>query len=144
MLDVALSEARVLATANGLLLHAAMPNARFAVEGDAERRTQAFLIVLDNAVKYSDPGERIDVTLTCGSPEAAVSVRNAGPEIPAADLPFVFNRFYRGHQAAARGATGSGLGLSIAKWIVDTHAGRVDLTSARRETVVTIRLPTLV
>ena len=70
-----------------------------------------------------------------------VSVRNIGPEIPRADLPFVFNRFYRGHQTAARSTTGSGLGLPIAKWIVDTHGGKVELASARRETVVTIHLP---
>jgi two-component system OmpR family sensor kinase len=143
VLDLTLGEARVLAAANGLLLHAALPNGSCEIEGDAERLTQSFLIVLDNAIKYSDPGERVDVTLTCGSAECVVCVRNVGPEIPAPDLPYVFNRFYRGHQAAARSTAGSGLGLSIAKWIVDTHGGKVELTSARHETVVTIRLPTL-
>ncbi len=132
MLDVALGEARVLAAANDVLLHAQLPNVACPVEGDAERLTQAFLIVLDNAIKYSDPGERIDVTLACARPDAVIRVKNIGPEIPAADLPFVFNRFYRGHQAATRTTIGSGLGLPIAKWIVDTHGGRVELASARR------------
>lgn len=141
VLDIALTEARVLAAENGVVLEARIPDEPCPVEGDAERLTQAFLIVLDNAVKYSDPGARIDVALACDRPEAVVSVRNVGPEIPAGDLPFVFNRFYRGHQAVTGAAGGSGLGLPIAKWIVDTHGGRVTLTSAARETVVTIHLP---
>jgi two-component system OmpR family sensor kinase len=142
VLDVALAEARVLATSEGLLINAQLPNVTCPVEADAERLTQALLIVLENAVKYSDPGECIDVSLACSDPEAVISVRSAGPEIPPGDLPFVFNRFYRGCQSVAgRDTTGAGLGLPIANWIVDTHGGRIGLTSARRETVVTIHLP---
>ena len=122
-------------------MHAQLPAEPCRVEGDAERLTQAFLIVLDNAVKYSDPGERIDLTLACEDAEAAVSVRNVGPGIPPSDLPYVFNRFYRGRQAPNGPTTGSGLGLPIAKWIVDTHGGRIALSSEERETVVTIHLP---
>jgi signal transduction histidine kinase len=141
VLGVALGEARVLAGAKGLLLNAQLAAAPCRVEGDAERLTQAVLIVLDNAVKYSDVGTCIDVALACGETEAAIRVRSTGPEISPSDLPFVFNRFYRGRQARDRDAEGSGLGLPIAKWIVDTHGGRVELTSVRRETVVTIHLP---
>jgi signal transduction histidine kinase len=141
VLDVALDEARVLAAANDLLLHAQLPNEPCVVEGDAERLTQALLIVSTTQIKYSDPGQGIDVTLKCAAPEAVVSVRNTGPEIPVSDLPFVFNRFYRGHQPATATTTGSGLGLPIAKWIVDTHGGRVELSSTHRETIVTLHLP---
>lgn len=71
---------------------------------EAERLTQAFLIVLDNAIKYSDRGARVDVVLRGAPRETVVSVRNSGAEIPASDLPFVFHRFYRGHQAEGRTA----------------------------------------
>jgi two-component system OmpR family sensor kinase len=56
-------------------------------------------------------------------------------------LPYVFNRFYRVRQAPHGPATGSGLGLPIAKWIIDTHGSRVVLSSTDRPTVMTIRLP---
>lgn len=140
VLDVALAEGRVLAAANGLLLHTVMPREACMVHGDPERLVQAFLIAIDNAVKYSDAGGAIEIDLDCGEPEATVTIRNPGPDIPEADLPFVFNRFYRGRQAD-RVTSGSGLGLPIAKWVVDTHGGRVSLDSRGRETTLTINLP---
>ncbi|ETX13290.1 hypothetical protein OCH239_12340 [Roseivivax halodurans JCM 10272] len=141
VLDVALAEARVLAAEAGVLLHAEIDETPCEVEGDAERLIQAFLIVLDNAVKYSDRGASVNITLSCARPDAVVSVQNSGPEIPASDLPFVFHRFYRGHQTEKRIAVGSGLGLPIAKWIADTHSGGICLKSADHETIVTLRFP---
>jgi len=141
VLDIALTEARVLAGANGVLLHAQLPAEPCRIEADAERLTQAFLIVLDNAVKYSDPHERVELVLAARDMEAEVTLRNVGPGIPASDLPYVFNRFYRGPHAPNAAAIGSGLGLPIAKWILDTHRGRIALESAQRETVVTVHLP---
>ena len=132
----------MLAAANGLLLHSVMPGDLCLVRGDAERLVQALLIAIDNAVKYSDENATIEVGLECGSPEAVITIRNAGPDIPEADLPFVFNRFYRGRHTAGRETAGSGLGLPIAKWIVDTHGGSVALESRNRETVLRINLPT--
>lgn len=140
VLDVALAEGRVLAAANGLLLHTVMPRESCMVRGDPERLVQAFLIAIDNAVKYSDAGGAIEIDLDCGAPEATVTIRNPGPDIPEADLPFVFNRFYRGRQAD-RVTSGSGLGLPIAKWVIDTHGGRVSLDSRDHETTLTINLP---
>ena len=143
VLDVALAEGRVLAAANGLLLHAVMPPEPCAVRGDPERLVQALLIGLDNAVKYSDAGGTIEVGLDCGAPAATITIRNSGAAIPESDLPFVFNRFYRGTRPASERVTsGSGLGLPIAKWVVDTHGGDVAIASRDRETVLTITLPT--
>ena len=141
VLDVALTEGRVLAAANGLALEAVVPRETCLVRGDPERLVQALLIAIDNAVKYSDAGGTIEVGLVCGNPEATIIIRNPGPDIPETDLPFVFNRFYRGRQAD-RVTTGSGLGLPIAKWVVDTHGGRVALASGGHQTVLTIALPT--
>ncbi|TGN61611.1 HAMP domain-containing protein [Paracoccus liaowanqingii] len=139
--EVALGEARVLAAETGVLLQATIDEPFCKVEGDAERLTQAFLIVLDNAIKYSKRGASVDVTLCSTRHDAVVSVRNAGASIPANDLPFVFHRFYRGHQSDNRPTVGSGLGLPIAKWITDTHGGNIFLKSADCETVVTFRFP---
>ena len=142
VLDIALAEGRVLAAATACCSHAVVPTEACMVQGDPERLVQALLIAIDNAVKYSDAGGTIEVGLDCGDPEATITIRNPGPDIPEADLPFVFNRFYRGRQAADRVTTGSGLGLPIAKWVVDTHGGHVALASRDRETVLTIALPT--
>lgn len=143
VLDIAIAEGRVLASANDLLLHAVLPPEPCTVQADPERLVQALLIGIDNAVKYSDAGGTIEVALVCGAPNATITMRNPGPDIPAADLPFVFNRFYRGaRQAADRVTSGSGLGLPIAKWVVDTHGGDVTIDSRDHETVLTITLPT--
>jgi two-component system, OmpR family, sensor kinase len=140
VLDLAIAEGRVLAAANGLLLHAVVPREACVVHGDPERLVQALLIAIDNAVKYSDAGGTIEIGLDCGEPGATITIRNPGPDIPETDVPFVFNRFYRGRQAD-RVTSGSGLGLPIAKWVVDTHGGQVTLDSRGHQTVLTINLP---
>ena len=97
--------------------------------------------MLDNAVKYSDPGRAVDLTLRTTGAEAEVTLRNLGAGIPPSDLPYVFNRFYRGREGPNGHASGTGLGLPIAKWIVDTHGGRIAVESGAQETLVTIHLP---
>jgi two-component system, OmpR family, sensor kinase len=139
--EVALSEAQVLASGRGLALHPSLPEMPLRIEGDAERLTQALLIVLDNAVKYADEGTAVEAALRPEGAEAVVIVTNRGAAIPAADLPFIFNRFYRGRGGAAERSDGSGLGLSIAKWILDTHGGSIALASGEGRTTATIRLP---
>jgi two-component system sensor histidine kinase MprB len=88
------------------------------VDPDAVERAIGNLV--DNAVKWSPDGGRITVATTAAG---AVSVSDAGPGIPAADLPFVFDRFYR--SPAARSLPGSGLGLAIVRQIAETHGGTV-------------------
>jgi signal transduction histidine kinase len=102
---------------------------------------QAFLIVIDNAVKHSEPDGQIELSLDRDSDAARLAVSNTGPAIPAHELPYVFNRFYRGHRAVRRDATGTGLGLPIAKWIVDAHGGRIAIASRESKTELTIHLP---
>lgn len=137
--EAALSEARVLADARGLAFEARL--APVPVEGDAGRLGQALLIVLDNAVKYADAGSAVRVALAREGGEAVLRVANRGPAIPAADLPFLFSRFYRGHGEAARRVDGAGLGLPIAKWILDSHGGAIAVESAGGVTTATLRLP---
>ena len=80
--------------------------------------------MLDNAIKWSQPGGTIDVTVERGT----LAVRDDGPGIDEADLPHVFDRFYRA--ANARRLPGSGLGLAIVKQTVDDHGGTVAIAGA--------------
>jgi len=97
------------------------------VRGDAGRLEQVLLILLDNAVKYTNAGGEVEVTLRREGAQAALAVRDTGPGIPAAELPRLFARF---HRAPGARAEGSGLGLAIAQGIVQAHHGRLRADSA--------------
>ena len=98
------------------------------VLGDADYLTQLLLILLDNATKYTRPGDRIMLSLARQNGTALVSVADTGPGITPEDLPHIFERFYRASTARATG--GSGLGLAIAQWIVAEHGGQITVESA--------------
>jgi two-component system, OmpR family, sensor histidine kinase MprB len=106
------------------------------VRGDAERLSRAVTNVLGNALKWSPEGRTVEVTVAQGS----VVVRDHGPGIDEADLPLVFERFYR--SPAARGTAGSGLGLAIVRHVVEAHGGSVEATNAPDGgAVFTLRFP---
>jgi two-component system sensor histidine kinase MprB len=108
------------------------------VHGVADRLERAVGNLLDNAAKWSPPGGEIEVTVRDGE----VSVRDHGPGIDAADLPHVFERFYRA--PSARGMPGSGLGLAIVSQVAEAHVGSVEAGAASGGgAVVTLRLPVL-
>jgi two-component system sensor histidine kinase MprB len=94
-----------------------------AVSGDGERLKTAVRNLLDNAAKFSPPGSPVEVRLHAGE----LTVRDHGPGIPTADLPYVFDRFYR--VAAARSVPGSGLGLAIVRQVTESHRGTVEAES---------------
>jgi signal transduction histidine kinase len=80
--------------------------------------------LLDNAVRYTPPGGRVDVEVGVKE-EGFLEVRDTGIGIPARDLPRIFERFYRVDPARSRQTGGTGLGLSIAKHVVEQHGGRI-------------------
>lgn len=90
---------------------------------------QAGRVLMDNAVKYSPNGGRILVAVGLRDGMAALSVEDEGQGIAPADLPHVFERFYRTDRSRARQTGGTGLGLSIAQWIVERHGGRFEVVS---------------
>jgi two-component system sensor histidine kinase MprB len=107
-----------------------------AVAGVPERLHRAIANVLDNAAKWSPEGAAVEVRVERGE----VTVRDHGPGIDDADLPHVFDRFYRA--PSARGLPGSGLGLAIVRQVVDSHGGSVAAERAEDGgTLVRIRLP---
>ena len=82
------------------------------------------------------------VTLSRTADEARIEVADSGVGIPEQDLPFVFERFFRSDRARRAYSGGSGLGLSIVRWIVEAHKGRVEIESRVDEgTTVTVKLP---
>ena len=111
------------------------------VRADPRRLKQAILIVLDNASKYAAPQTGINVRLSASERgDAQIRVRDHGPGIPSDDVPHVFERFYRGSNSVTLG--GSGLGLPIARWIVEKHDGSIELSSTPGDgTEVRIALP---
>jgi two-component system, OmpR family, sensor histidine kinase MprB len=110
---------------------ARFPSLEFALEadgttvwGDPDELERALRNLVENAAKWSNGGGRIDLTVVDGE----VTVRDHGPGVPAADRPFIFDRFYRSE--AARGQPGSGLGLAIVRQIAERHGGRVEVEDA--------------
>jgi two-component system sensor histidine kinase MprB len=89
------------------------------IDGTRARLARAIGNLLDNAVKWSPPDGEVEVAVR----EGEITVRDHGPGIAEADLPHVFDRFYRA--PSARGLPGSGLGLAIVKHVADAHRGTV-------------------
>ncbi len=102
-----------------------------AVTGDPGLLRQLLLILLDNAIKYTPAGGRVTVEVGMADGRARVAIRDTGPGIPPGELPHVFERFYRGERPSQREGTetGAGLGLSIARWIAETHGAELRLVS---------------
>lgn len=114
------------------------------IVGDRERIEQVVVNILSNAVKYTPSGGHIRLS-ACAAPgnRVRITVEDDGVGIPAADVPRLFERFYRVDKARSRAAGGTGLGLAIAKEIVEQHEGKIALASEYgKGTTVTITLPT--
>jgi two-component system phosphate regulon sensor histidine kinase PhoR len=85
--------------------------------------------LIDNAIKYTPSGGKIDVIVEDLGKDIRVSVKDTGIGIPKEDLPRIFERFYRGDKSRSLSLGGVGLGLSIVKHIVEAHGGRVGVES---------------
>jgi two-component system sensor histidine kinase CiaH len=116
------------------------------VSGDENSLVQLLVILLDNAVKYTPPNGSIVITSSIKDTHPVISIADSGGGIPAADIPHVFDRFYRADQARTRGdQPGYGLGLSIAKYIADLHNAVITLTSRESKgTTATITFAPLI
>ncbi len=118
------------------------------VLGDESRLVQVISNLLHNAIKYSPEKSRIDVRLRReqgdGGEMAVIEVQDYGQGVRTADLPSIFTRFYQATSRGAQATGGLGLGLFIAKSIVDEHKGTITATSVEGEgSTFTVRLPIL-
>jgi heavy metal sensor kinase len=100
-----------------------------AFRGDQELVRRLMFNLLDNAIRYTPPGGRVMAKLEANGGELRIQVADTGIGIPPEAVPHIFERFYRGDQARSRQNGGFGLGLSIVKWIAESHRGAVDFTS---------------
>ncbi len=116
---------------------------RVVVAGDPARLEQVVLNLVDNALKYTPPGGRVNVRVRGEGRDAVLSVRDTGVGLPPDLLPRVFDLFRRGHHARHQGREGLGIGLSVVKRLVEMHGGTVAAWSAGpgRGSEFTVRLP---
>jgi len=113
------------ASQRNIALNLSYPPSLPPVLGDASLLREVLQNLLDNAVQYTPPGGRVDLTATSHDHEAVITVADTGIGIPLADQERIFERFYRVDAARSREVGGTGLGLSIAKHIVEAHGGRL-------------------
>ena len=137
-----------LAAAKDLRFQAQLSPDGLPIEGDADFLERLFLILIDNAIKYTRSGGEIGVSsqIEAGSApdkfDVIVSVRDTGIGVSGADLPHLFERFYRVDKARSRESGGAGLGLAIGRWIARAHRGDIEVESVLgKGSVFHVRLP---
>ncbi len=137
VVEEAVRQAQVLATDRAL---AADPLPDVAVNANRDMLKQTLLILLDNAVQYTPPGGAVTIATTQANGHVSIAVHDTGPGIPPEALPQIFTRFYRGD--AARSGNGAGLGLSIAKSLIEAYNGTLTVASqVGQGSTFTITLP---
>jgi heavy metal sensor kinase len=128
LLDAVVDHIRLLATDRYIEIDlGAIPQVM--IEGDELWIRRAFLNLLDNAIKYSPDGGKVQVSAQVEDDMVRLGVRDHGIGIVSADIPHIFDRLYRADPARSRGSGGTGLGLSLVKWIVEAHKGHIQVIS---------------
>ncbi|MDN5871715.1 MAG: ATP-binding protein, partial [Nitrococcus sp.] len=133
-----------LAKSRGIALNQLFPDDPVRVRGDRSALEKVFFNLLSNALKFTDKGGSVSVTIDLGSEQAQVTVRDTGVGISESDLPFVFDRFRQADSSTTRKYVGTGLGLALVKELTKKHDGKAYIQSRLGEgTAVTICLPRL-
>lgn len=118
------------------------PGEEVLIEGDKDRLNQILTNLIANAITYTGEGGKIDISIGKTPSDVRISVSDTGIGIPEENIPRVFERFYRVDKARSRNSGGTGLGLAIVKHLVESHRGKIELTSAEGEgTTFTVILP---
>lgn len=108
---------------------------------DRRQMHQAIFNLISNAVKYTDPGDRILVTVRQEDGSAILTVTDHGIGIPQEEQALIFERFYRTDESRCRKSGGTGIGLTIVKSVAEAHGGAVSVVSGHGETTFAIRIP---
>jgi signal transduction histidine kinase len=130
VVENAVQQAQPSAERKGVELVSSVPAEPVRQRHDPQRMGQVLANLIGNAIKFTPPGGRVEVGLSPAKSGAELRVGDTGEGIDPTELPFVFERFYRGARASQSRAAGSGLGLSIVRSIVEMHNGRVAITSS--------------
>jgi heavy metal sensor kinase len=140
----ACKDGRILAEAKQLKFAANIDGQDLLVEGDSHALHRLFLILIDNAVKYTPPGGSITLGLRRNNGSAVAEFWDSGIGVSADELPHIFERFYMADKARSRELGGVGLGLSIARWVAEAHGGSIEVQSTPGSgSVFRVRLPLL-
>lgn len=131
-----------LATKKGINLKGEVTAGVDPVLMDGQRISRVLDNLLSNALRYTSQGGEIELRVESKGKSIQVEVSNTGEQIEEKDLPFLFERFYRGEKSRSRSTGGSGLGLAIAKGIVEAHGGQIDVESRPGLTRFFFTLPT--
>lgn len=143
VLEQVVSQCRGLAILKQISLNVEL-SSPFSIFGDVQRIRQLFIILLDNAIKYTNPNGEITVSLFDEAGTVRVRVEDSGIGIPEHDLPHIFERFYRADIGKLQTQDGNGLGLCIARSIIQIHQGEITVDSSPgKGTVVTVLFPPL-
>lgn len=139
--EKAIESVQPLADSKQIRLHLKAPDSLL-VMGDSQRLSQLLYILLDNAIKYTPNNGEVWLLLSKEGNELCMKVKDTGIGIKKEDHNHIFERFYRVDKSRTRQIGGHGLGLSIAKWIVETHKGTINISSEiGKGTEFTIRIP---
>lgn len=139
--EKAIESVQPLAAPKQISLGFQAPPVLFAV-GDPQRLPQLLYILLDNAIKYTPNEGDVKLILSTEGNELCIAVQDTGIGMKQEDIPRIFERFYRADKARTRQMGGHGLGLSIAKWIIETHHGKIKVISELgKGSTFVIRIP---
>lgn len=145
VIDESVNRARSLAERVGIEIVVVPSGDRVRMVGDRRQLVSALGNLVENAVKYSDPDSRVEVSATSDGRWVDLSVRDFGLGIPQKDIDRIFERFYRVDRARSRETGGTGLGLAIVRHVATNHGGEVKLVSVEGEgSTFTLRIPAAV
>lgn len=128
-IEIAFSKTKFLASEKEVSVSLSFARRDGWIEGNQEALVRLFLVLFDNAIKYTPAGGQVSAVFDVVEGAAVFRIQDSGIGIPAQALPHIFERFYRADQTRSRKHGGFGLGLAIAKWIVDAHGAHIDVQS---------------
>jgi heavy metal sensor kinase len=138
----ALDQGRRFAAEKRIDLTADLNSSAIAVRGDSEALRRLFFILIDNAIKYTPEEGTVHLRVEAGNGTATIKITDSGIGIAEPDQLHIFDRFWRADKVRSRGMGGAGLGLPIARWIVNQHAGSIEVQSQLgKGSTFTVRIP---
>lgn len=139
VIDEVIKESRLIADNHKIV---STQNDSLSIYADRKMIKQMLRIFIDNSIKFTPEQGEIRIALVNQDSTAKITIEDTGMGIPEEDIPQIFNRFFRVDKARTREKGGSGLGLSIAKWIIDSHNGNISVeSSVGKGTKIDITLP---
>jgi signal transduction histidine kinase len=142
LVETAVRRLKPQAETQGIHLEANLSKKPVTITGDEDKLHQVLANLISNSLRFTPSGKRVDISVRSDRKWVIMQVSDEGPGINPADLPILFERFFKGDRARSRGDSGSGLGLSIVKQLVELHGGQIDAALPKSGGLqVTIQLP---